>query len=660
MCEEEPFSVFSLDELREFQPEDNKYIHCLTDFSEIISYLNNFDKDSFVFDIETTGLKPFVNGHKIVSFACGSLATKDVYSFPIEYPNIFSTKEQRAIFTAIRKILENPNIKKIAHNLQFEHVWCRVIFGANTVGWYEDTMLKSRVLDNRSKFAGLKHQSFVRLGIMPYDSFIKPYLDSGKEQFNKICRAPLEQLLYYGGVDVLATGAISKYYEWAMPEPSEAYNLLHAGTLSFAELQLNGMGADLDYYQTKNVQLQKEIAQKKETILKTEEAISFKKTYHKPIDIASPKDLGELVYDVLKFPPVLTDKNNYCVDVDALSKIDNEFVQQLLKIRKLEKIQGTYLSQFLRNIVNNRIHAMFGLGTAVTYRSSSSNPNWQNIPIRDNLAKQICRGGLVPSKGNLLIEADYSGVEVRIGVCYHKDPNMITYITDPTADMHRDTAADLWLLNADEVTKEIRQSGKGDWVFPQFYGSWYLECGKNAWETCINGNLKLKDGRPLCDHIAEHGITCVDDFIEHCKDVENIFWGTRFKGYSDWRKEIHKFYMQNGYVETYLGFRYQGYMTRNETSNYPIQGTAFHCLLTTLIRLINKAKEEKWKSKFIGQIHDSLIVDVVPEEKDYVIETIHNIGTKELMDLYDWIIVPIEMDFEITDIDQPWSTKKEI
>ncbi len=218
--------------------------------------------------------------------------------------------------------------------------------------------------------------------------------------------------------------------------------------------------------------------------------------------------------------------------------------------------------------------------------------------------------------------------------------------------MHRDTAMDLWKLPLGEITKDIRFYAKNDWVFAEFYGSWYKVCAQYLWEDCRN--LKTKSGVPLREHLRSIGIKSFGEFVEHCQDVERLFWDVRFKGYAQWKKDNNALYQKQGCLETFFGFIYSGPMSFNEVCNYQIQGTAFHLLLWTLLEVMKVAREEKWKSKMIGQIHDSMLNDLVPEEEKYIIKTINYIGTEKIREVFPWIVVPLQIDHEVSPIDGSW------
>jgi DNA polymerase-1 len=404
-------------------------------------------------------------------------------------------------------------------------------------------------------------------------------------------------------------------------------------------------------------ELDKKIDKLYETLQFGKDAERFKELRGKQLDLESSKDLGILLYDILEYPPILTDKGNRSVDEKALNKINLYFVKDLLKFRKLLKVRGTYLAQFKRFSYNGKMNPSYDLTIPKSYRGSSSDPNFQNIPKRDEYSKMVCRKGIIPRAGHGLLSSDFSGIEVAIAACYNKDPELLKYITDERTDMHRDAAADVWKLPHEEVTKEIRYSGKNGWVFPQFYGSYYGNCAPDLWDNYLK--LKTASGVPLKKHLSKKGIKNVEAFTEHCKKVEQKFWGQRFRVYKKWKEAINKEYRERGYIITYLGFQFVGYMTQNECTNYQTQGTAFHMLMWTLMEMEKIAEDRRWESYIIGQIHDDMIHDYVEEELDEIVEAIDIIGTNLIREQFPWVIIPLKIEHETSGIDGNWAEMEE-
>lgn len=631
------------------------------DVIELLDRLIRHPPERMEFDYETTGLKPFRPGHKILSM---SLCFDELYaySFPVQYRNHWNRQEYVQIKRRIRKVLRHPDIAKHAHNMKFEDVWTSEMLGVEVENWEWDSMLAAHIIDNRKYFTSLKFQSYVHFGFYPWDKPVQKFIKGFP--FNKMEKCPIDTLLHYGGLDSLFGFMLYPIQKKQIEERDLTfpYEFFHEGTLVLADIEKRGVCTDEEYYHSQsNKEGTGVIDRKIIDLLKVtkfgEDADTFKQATGKEIDLESPKDLGYLLYDLLNYPPILTEKGNYSVDEKALNKIDLPFVKNLLALRKMIKVKGTYLAQFQRFSYHGIMHPSYDLTIPKSYRGSSSDPNFQNIPNRDEFSMQTCRRGIVPSAGRGLLSSDFSGIEVAISACYNKDPELIKYITDPSTDMHRDAASDIWKLPAEEVTKKIRYSGKNGWVFPQFYGSYYGNCAPDLWENYLD--LETASGITLAKHMAKQGINTVEAFTEHCKKVEQKFWGRRFKVYKKWKDAINEEYRKNGYISTYLGFQFTGYMTRNECTNYQTQGTAFHMLLWTLIHIERIAAERDWQSIIIGQIHDDMIHDYVEEELDEIVETINYVGTVQIKERFPWITVPLEIEHEISGIDGNWSEMEE-
>jgi len=245
---------------------------------------------------------------------------------------------------------------------------------------------------------------------------------------------------------------------------------------------------------------------------------------------------------------------------------------------------------------------------------------------------------------------------------------MMKYIADPSKDMHRDMAMECFMLSREQVTKQLRFYAKNCFVFPEFYGSYWRQVAPNLWDSCRN--LETADGVRVEDHLADQGINGLGEhssnyktgriastgFYEHVRNVENDFWGRRFKVYAEWKKRWFDKYQHTGWFPTKTGFRCSGLMKRNDVINYPVQGSAFHCLLWSLIRLVRWTKGRR--SKIVGQIHDSIIADVHQSELDEYIETARQVMTVDLRKAWPWIVTPLDIEVEASDTN--WWEKKEM
>ena len=333
----------------------------------------------------------------------------------------------------------------------------------------------------------------------------------------------------------------------------------------------------------------------------------------------------------------------------------------------ITKVEWINRKKELYDICTDKYHNFFA--NEICVHNSTSNPNLANIPKRDEESKKICRKALFARHGNRLLEVDFSGIEVNISACYHQDPQFIHDIT--VGDMHRDEAIEIFFIkNFDKSKhkqhKRLRDATKNSFVFPQFYGDYYINnaIGLCSWVELPKGKWKgsegiiMPDGDPIASHLIKNKIKSYEAFENHLKKIEEDFWKRRFKVYNKWRIKWVQAYQKKGYFDMLTGFRCQGVMTKNEVTNYPIQGAAFHCLLWSFIKVDEIQQKEKWNSKLINQIYDAMILDVNPKETEKVSKTIYDITTHDLQKEWPWIIVPLKVEADITDIDGSWADKK--
>jgi hypothetical protein len=273
---------------------------------------------------------------------------------------------------------------------------------------------------------------------------------------------------------------------------------------------------------------------------------------------------------------------------------------------------------------------------------------------------RLIRGAFISRTGRLILELDLKGQEVRVGTCYHKDSQMITYITDPTTDMHRDMAMECYRLPEKEITSKIRYCGKNMFVFPEFYGDYFASCAVSLWGAVDKLQLVTASGIPLGKHLVSVGLGSLAAFTRHIKAVEKDFWGRRFRDYDQWRTDYYDAYLQRGYFDMLTGFRCSGIVGKKEVCNYPIQGAAFHCLIWVLVELQDWLQREGMSSLITGQIHDSIVMDVVPEELDAILEKVTELITREIREEWKWIIVPLDFEAEASPVNGNWYEKKAV
>lgn len=683
------FAVSCLKTRNEF-PElgDENSVVCTKDLGEILDFLEDVynNASEIVFDYETSGLKPHREGHKIHSISIAVLSDEIepfdginskwwTLSFPYQYPGMFSNIDIEEMREWLVKILGDSSIRKIAQNLPFEDSWSRRILSVVVKGWFWDTMVCTHVIEGK-KVNGLKPQVYRRWGVEDYDEDVEKFIkakDSNSNSFNKLHEVSIDDLLLYGGLDSQYEARLydeqKKYLRWDERSKTfklrlgNAFSFLLDGTVELADIRDNGINVDEDYYDELTEKLTKEMDELHEEIMSDPRILEFEKNYGTEFNHNSGKHLVYLLFEQEGLESdKLTDKGNKSVDEEVLNTLAEEedlvVLKHIVRYRKLKKIRDTYLAQFRREVVGGRIYPFFHTTVAASYRSSSSNPNFQNIPNREAEARKLVRTGILPSKGNKLVSPDYGGIEVCIAACYTKDSTLV-YELNHGLDMHAFQTQEIYVV--DEAPNDVRKAVKNQFVFPEFYGSWFKSCAPNLWETC---NTKTTvDDIKLVDHLVDKKIiksrNDFRNFESHIENVERKFWD-KYPEFKQWQEDTISFYKRHGYIELFHGFRRYGYLPRNKIINTPIQGTAFHCLLWSLCKINKEKREHKFNTKIIGQIHDEIVFDLVPSEEEEMLDIIREVMCNKIREEFDWIIVPLTIDIEMTGVDQPWFYKEKV
>ena len=451
----------------------------------------------------------------------------------------------------------------------------------------------------------------------------------------------------------------------------EAYQLFHEGALALTTMEQQGLRIDV-------MHLRKEMRKITGKIKKLETEFEESKFYEdwqkslkgKKVNTNSGKQLADYLYGVKGYtPPKETKSGKGSTDEESLVLLNIPELNKILKIKKLKVIRDRYLKGFDREQIDGQIHPFFHLHLARSFRGSADRPNVQNIPKRDEEAMQIVRSTIYPRKGHQLLELDYKQLEVRIAACYHRDPTMCKYLEEGH-DMHGEYAQKIFSFGGTDFPnyKWLRAATKNGFVFPQFYGDYYKN---NANFICKNWiqlptkrwkkrqGMELSEGKYISAHMIEQGITSYVDFEKHLQEIERIFWEETFPVYARWKERWWKRYKRKGEFTSLTGFTYHGVFKRNDVGNYPFQGSAFHVLLWSLIQGVKAQKEERWRTKIVGQIHDALVLDVYPDELKHVIHVMKCIMCNDVRQKWPWIIVPLEIDAELCPVDGSWAEKED-
>jgi len=444
---------------------------------------------------------------------------------------------------------------------------------------------------------------------------------------------------------------------------ADAYDLFHDGIIALSQVEANGIRVDVPYIRKTRRQLQIRLDKLLVELKNSHLGKMWKKTHKRDLDPNEDRKLARVLFKTMKMEPLSkTKKGAPQVNDKVLNKLSKKHkdLKKWLRYKKLYKARNTFLKGILNEQVDGFLHPFFDLHKVASHRSSSSCPNFQNFPARDPEIKKLVRRAFVPRKGHLLLEIDGKGMEVSFATCYHKDPVMIKYLNDDSLDMHRDMAMEIYRLKKNQVTKLIRYVAKNRFTFPEFYGSYHAQVGPELWNAIEELNLELEDGTCLKYHLKQNGIKSKAAFLKHIEKVEKDFWGKRFVTYTRWKEKWYKDYLKNGGFRTLTGFWIDGILKKNQAINFPVQGIAFHALLWALIRMQKWLVKNDKKTKIVGQIHDSMVLDVHPSELKLVLKKLNYYMTQAIKKEWQWINVPLTVEPELTPVDGSWYEKEEV
>jgi len=326
-------------------------------------------------------------------------------------------------------------------------------------------------------------------------------------------------------------------------------------------------------------------------------------------NLASPKQLGEVLFDKLQLDPKAkkTKTGQYATGEDVLLKLaaQNKIVDDILIFREYTKLKSTYVDALplMINKKTGRVHTSYAQAVAVTGRLSSNNPNLQNIPVRTDRGREIRKAFIPRDKDHVLVSADYSQIELRIVAAISGDVNMCEAFTTGK-DIHTATAAKVFNVEEKDVTKEMRYKAKS-----VNFGIIY---GQGAFGLAENLGIPRAEAKEIIDNYK--------------KQFPNI------QKYMD---DTINFAKENGYVETLMGrkrwlrdinsanFTVRGFAERNAI-NSPIQGSAADMIKLAMIKIHAEFKKHNFKSKMLLQVHDELVFDAHRSEIEIIKPVILN------------------------------------
>jgi DNA polymerase I-like protein with 3'-5' exonuclease and polymerase domains len=453
----------------------------------------------------------------------------------------------------------------------------------------------------------------------------------------------------------------------------EFHQLFLEGSLALAELEHQGMRIDKLYLDEAIVTTGKKIRRMEQELREDKDVFPvWQRTYGEKLNFGSRDQLAKVLFGEMKYSARGTTKGDRreSTSKKTLELIDQPFVKKYIKLEEFTKARSTYLVGLRRESVERDgywwVHPSFNLNTVITMRSSSNGPNVQNQPKLNTDIAELVRRCFIARKGMYFVEPDFSQHEVRIGQIITGDKELKRYLEDPESDMHRDQSRAVFIIPEDEEVekKAVRSWIKNDFVFATFYGSAAVNCARNLWDDIDLFNMRTISGVPMKKHLAKKGITELGDcdykaepgphtFAHHVKKCQANLW-RRFRGYDQWRTSMYEDYQRRGYTKTQTGFVFDGIASKNEVANLDPQGSAFHCLVWVLIRVIRKLKKYKMKSVLIAEIHDSIPSNSPPKELNDFLDICYETMVVELPKAWRWITAPLGMGVEIAPLGKSW------
>lgn len=564
-------------------------------------------KDFISLDTETTGTDPI--SAKLVGL---SFSVKENQAFYVPIPQ--NDKEAQKIVNEFKPIYENENILKIGQNIKYDLLVLQN-YGINLKGKIFDTMIAHYLLQPELHH-GMDYMAEVYLNYQTIK--IEELIgNKGKNQKNMADLSPTE-VYEYACEDADVTLKLKNILEPLLKE--------NGCEQLFWDIEMPLMPV-LAYMERNGVCIDTE-GLKETSLLYTSEMKRIEKEIHAlagtDFNIASPKQVGEILFDRLKIidKPKKTKTDQYVTSEEVLESLrsKHEIVEKILEHRGLKKLLGTYIDALpkLINPKTGHIHTSFNQTITATGRLSSSNPNLQNIPVRNEHGKEI-RKAFIPEEGCIFFSADYSQIELRIMAHLSGDTNMIEAFREGH-DIHAATAAKVFKKSIDEVTREERSKAK-----TANFGIIY---GITAFGLAERMNVSRTEAKNLIEEYFQT-YPKVKEYMNRSIDM------ARQKGYTE-TVYHRKCYLRD--INSHNAV-VRGYAERNAI-NAPIQGSAADIIKIAMIHIYKRFQEENIRSKMILQVHDELNFSVYPEEK----EKVQQIVVEEMEKAYT-MKVPLEADF---------------
>ncbi len=556
-------------------------VQSTAEIQELVTLLSTHT--TICFDTETTGTDANLADMVGLSFC---VAIGQAYYVPVSK----NKEDVIAVLQQFNLLFTNETITWIGHNIKYDLLMLQW-YGFRLAGTLADTMLAHYLVEPEGRRSmDVLAEQYLQYKPISITELIGP---KGKNQ-GTMRDVPLEKITDYAAEDADVTMQLSipLLQEIKNKQVQNLFETVECPLIKvLANMEMEGINIDEVFLQNYSKELAVEIKQAEESV--------YKQANYR-FNLASPKQLGEVLFDNLKLDPKAkkTGKSGqYATGEEILSKLagQHKIVEDILIFRELSKLKSTYVDALpaLVNPRTQRIHTSYNQAVAVTGRLSSNAPNLQNIPIRTAAGREI-RKAFIPRNVNyVLLSADYSQIELRIIAAMANDANMIEAFKQ-NKDIHTATASKVYGVPEEDVTKEQRRNAKA-----VNFGIIY---GQSAFGLAENLNISRTEAKQIIDN----------------------YW-LQFGSLKIWMDAQVNRAREQGYVETLMGRKrwlkdiassnqtVRGFAERNAI-NMPIQGSAADLIKMAMLNIAAQMQSKNMKSKMLLQVHDELVFDAHKDE----------------------------------------------
>ncbi len=539
-------------------------------------------------DTETTSVNPIEA--ELVGISL-SVKENEGWYIPVYGRGLFDSAEidSTGLLNAIKPMLEDAKIKKIGQNIKYDLLVLKNA-GIEMKNIFFDTMIAAYLIDPESR-VNLDElaQRYLNYKTIHYEELV----GKGKNALS-IAEVPVEKVAEYSIEDADIAYRLYQLFKAKLKDEDLDklfYDVEMPLVSVLAIMEWNGVKIDTARFTELNKENQK--------MLDSVERSIFNLAGQK-FNINSTRELAAVLFDKLGLKPVRKTKTGFSTDIRVLEELKgrHEIIDHLISYRTLAKLKNTYIEK-LPQIISpktGRIHTSYNQTITATGRLSSSNPNLQNIPIRDEFGKKI-RSAFIAPGGHVLISADYSQIELRLAAHFSGDDNMIKAFKNNT-DIHSLTASSVFNVPIEEVTPDMRRQAKII-NFATIYG------------------------------VSPFGLSQQADIDVHqAGDFIKKYFET-YPGFKKYIDDTVAFAKEQGFVKTLLGrkryvpeinsdnnFRREGAV--RVAINTPIQGTAADMIKIAMINIQKAIDRQGYKAKMILQVHDELVLETPENEKEII------------------------------------------